>query len=59
MFDLATIYSFVESRKNIKSILNANDLEVIKNTKVVFKNASSQRNELMKEIKDQILKYYN
>lgn len=53
LFDLATIYTFKENRK---FEIGKKDLNIIKGCNVVFGGASDKRTNLMKKIKEQLLK---
>lgn len=54
LFDLATIYSFVASRRG-GEVLNDNEKAIINGCFIDFKNASAERKELMQEIKKELI----
>ena len=56
VFDLATIYTFMFNRQKC---LTDEDLEIVNSTKVYFVGASSERNEIMRELQALIINLNN
>ncbi|MBE6848091.1 MAG: hypothetical protein E7503_08215 [Ruminococcus sp.] len=57
LFDLATVYTFLYSRKDCEGViqLQSADIQTLKKCKVDFQKASQERIELMKKIKQEII----